>query len=63
MEALGEVDLEALRRLFEERLAEQTEAHDGGNRWVGTGGTSPFGHAACTPAASASAARAAAARP
>jgi uncharacterized protein with von Willebrand factor type A (vWA) domain len=27
-----------------ERLAEQTERHDGGNKWVGTGGTSPFGH-------------------
>ncbi len=27
-----------------ERLAEQTERHDGGDRWVGTGGTSPFGH-------------------
>ena len=44
VEALGDVDLEALRRLFEERLAEQTEAHHGGSRWVGTGGTSPFGH-------------------
>jgi hypothetical protein len=26
------------------RLAEQKEEHHGGNRWVGTGGTSPFGH-------------------
>ncbi|MCB9662544.1 MAG: VWA containing CoxE family protein [Alphaproteobacteria bacterium] len=34
-------------QLWEEllkRLAEQTERHDGGNHWVGTGGTSPFGH-------------------
>ena len=30
--------------LFEERLREQKERHDGGNRWIGTGGTSPFGH-------------------
>ncbi len=44
VKALGEVDLEALRRLFQERLAEQSEAHHGGDRWVGTGGTSPFGH-------------------
>jgi uncharacterized protein with von Willebrand factor type A (vWA) domain len=44
VEARGEVDLAALQRLFEERLAEQTEAHHGGSRWVGTGGTSPFGH-------------------
>jgi uncharacterized protein len=27
-----------------ERLREQRERHDGGDRWVGTGGTSPFGH-------------------
>ncbi|TNE86761.1 MAG: VWA domain-containing protein [Deltaproteobacteria bacterium] len=32
--------LEALR----ERLREQKERHDGGNRWIGTGGKSPFGH-------------------
>lgn len=38
------VDLEELMRRFEETLREQKEAHNGGNRWVGTGGTSPFGH-------------------
>jgi uncharacterized protein with von Willebrand factor type A (vWA) domain len=37
------IDLDELRRLFEERLREQRERHDGGNRWIGTGGTSPFG--------------------
>ena len=47
--AMEDLDLEALRRLFEERLAEQTEAHHGGNRWVGTGGTSPFGHSGFHP--------------
>lgn len=36
-------ELDELRRLFEERLREQKERHDGGNRWIGTGGTSPFG--------------------
>jgi uncharacterized protein len=41
---LEALDLEALRALFEERLREQTERHDGGNKWIGTGGTSPFGH-------------------
>jgi len=41
---LEHFDLEELRRMFEERLAEQDERHDGGNRWIGTGGTSPFGH-------------------
>ncbi|HWL89607.1 MAG TPA: VWA domain-containing protein [Polyangiaceae bacterium] len=37
------LDMEELRRLFEQRLREQKERHDGGNRWIGTGGTSPFG--------------------
>jgi uncharacterized protein len=36
-------DLEELMRQFKERLKEQTERHDGGHKWVGTGGTSPFG--------------------
>jgi uncharacterized protein with von Willebrand factor type A (vWA) domain len=49
MAAIESMDLEALRKLFEERLAEQTERHDGGNRWVGTGGTSPFGHGGYHP--------------
>lgn len=40
---LDQLDLEELRKLFEERLREQKEKHDGGNRWIGTGGTSPFG--------------------
>jgi hypothetical protein len=33
-----------LMRRFLETLAEQTERHDGGDRWIGTGGRSPFGH-------------------
>ncbi|MRG93002.1 vWA domain-containing protein [Polyangium spumosum] len=37
------LDLEEVLRQFEERLREQKERHDGGNRWIGTGGTSPFG--------------------
>ncbi|MGH8223939.1 MAG: vWA domain-containing protein [Woeseiaceae bacterium] len=41
IEALGGFDklMEALR----ERLEEQKERHQGGNRWIGTAGTSPFG--------------------
>ncbi|WP_460484402.1 hypothetical protein, partial [Escherichia coli] len=35
------LDLDELRELFLERLSEQEERHDGGNRWIGTGGTSP----------------------
>ncbi len=42
-ELLKAIDLDELRALFEQRLAEQRERHDGGNRWIGTGGTSPFG--------------------
>jgi uncharacterized protein with von Willebrand factor type A (vWA) domain len=33
-----------LMRKFLETLAEQTERHDGGGRWIGTGGRSPYGH-------------------
>jgi len=53
-ETLGErvqidLDPEALRKQFLERLAEQKEHHDGGNRWIGTGGTSPFGRGGFHP--------------
>ena len=49
---LSPEDLEKLQRLtsdelmqrFLETLAKQTERHDGGDKWVGTGGKSPFGH-------------------
>jgi hypothetical protein len=41
--ALKELDAEELLRMFEERLREQKGRHEGGNRWIGTGGTSPFG--------------------
>ncbi len=34
---------ELMRRFFD-TLAEQTERHDGGGRWIGTGGRSAFGH-------------------
>ncbi len=33
-----------LMRRFLETLGEQSERHDGGNRWVGTGGRSPYGN-------------------
>jgi uncharacterized protein with von Willebrand factor type A (vWA) domain len=41
-----------LDNLWEElkkRLIEQKERHDGGNRWIGTGGTSPFGNSGFNP--------------
>ena len=40
---------EELIRYFFDRLKEQTEAHHGGNRWIGTGGTSPVGHSGHHP--------------
>ena len=40
--ALSELDPDELRRRFEEMLKEQQERHDGGSRYIGTGGTSPF---------------------
>lgn len=42
--ALEHLDIDELMRRFQETMAEQTERHDGGGRWVGTGGRSPFGH-------------------
>jgi uncharacterized protein len=36
--------LDALMEALQKILEEQNERHDGGNRFVGTGGTSPFGH-------------------
>ncbi len=34
---------EELMKTLQERLKEQQERHEGGNKWIGTGGTSPFG--------------------
>ena len=36
--------LDELMKTFAERLDEQHERHEGGNRWIGTGGTSPLGN-------------------
>ncbi|MEM6368413.1 MAG: VWA containing CoxE family protein [Myxococcota bacterium] len=47
---LEALPLDELRKAFEERLREQKERHDGGSRWVGTGGTSPYGHGGRNPA-------------
>ena len=47
--AMDKMDLEELLREFEKRLKEQKERHDGGNYWIGTGGTSPFGHSGNNP--------------
>ncbi|SHJ93889.1 vWA domain-containing protein [Halomonas caseinilytica] len=41
IESLG--GLESLIETFKRRLEEQHKRHAGGNKWIGTGGTSPFG--------------------
>ncbi|MEP5153417.1 VWA domain-containing protein [Planktotalea sp.] len=41
IEALG--GFEKLMETLKERLKEQEKRHQGGNKWIGTGGTSPFG--------------------
>lgn len=48
VEALGGID--KLMELFRQRLSEQRERHQGGSKWIGTGGTSPFGAYGFNPA-------------
>jgi hypothetical protein len=47
VESLG--GLEKLIEEFKKRLEEQKKRHEGGNKWVGTNGASPFGHGGFNP--------------
>ena len=47
IESLGGLD--KLIEEFKKRLDEQKKRHAGGNKWIGTGGTSPFGHSGYHP--------------
>lgn len=47
IESLG--GLEKLIEEFKKRLEEQKERHSGGSKWIGTGGTSPFGNNGYNP--------------
>ncbi len=47
IEALGGWD--KLMETLKERLDEQQKRHQGGNKWIGTGGTSPFGSGGYNP--------------
>ncbi len=47
IEALG--GFEALMDTLKKRLEEQQGRHQGGSKWIGTGGTSPFGHGGYNP--------------
>jgi uncharacterized protein with von Willebrand factor type A (vWA) domain len=47
--ALKKMTIEELLDYFRERLREQTEAHHGGSKWIGTKGFSPVGHSGFHP--------------
>ncbi len=46
---IGKLTPQELIEYFKERLKEQDERHDGGSKWIGTGGTSPVGHSGYHP--------------
>jgi len=47
IESLG--SWEEIMETLKKRLEEQNEQHHGGNKWIGTGGTSPFGNSGFNP--------------
>ena len=47
IESLGGWD--KLMETLKQRLEEQKERHQGGNKWIGTGGTSPYGNSGFNP--------------
>ena len=50
MAELEAMDFDELMETLQRRLQEQTDRHEGGSRWIGTGGTSPYGHSGWNPA-------------
>jgi uncharacterized protein with von Willebrand factor type A (vWA) domain len=46
---MSKLSPEELIQYFLDRLKEQTEAHHGGSKWIGTHGTSPVGHSGYHP--------------
>ena len=46
---LQKLGYEKLFEQLKQRLAEQKERHAGGNKWIGTAGTSPYGHGGYHP--------------
>jgi uncharacterized protein with von Willebrand factor type A (vWA) domain len=51
MQEMGDqfTNLEELQKRLEELMQQQDEEHNFGNRWIGTRGTSPFGHSGENP--------------
>ena len=46
---LNDRDWKDILKEFEKRLKEQKKRHQGGNKWIGTGGTSMFGNSGYNP--------------
>ena len=46
---LQKLGYDKLMSRLAELLKEQKERHEGGNKWIGTGGTSPFGNGGTNP--------------
>ncbi len=47
--ALQKFGYDKLQERLKQLLQEQKERHEGGNKWIGTGGTSPFGNSGTNP--------------
>jgi uncharacterized protein len=47
--AIEKMGWDELMDTLKKRLEEQNERHEGGSKWIGTGGTSPFGHGGVNP--------------
>ena len=47
--AIQKMGWDELMETLKKRLEEQKGRHEGGNKWIGTGGTSPFGHGGYNP--------------
>ena len=47
--AIEKMGWDELMETLKKRLEEQKERHQGGNKWIGTGGTSPFGNSGYNP--------------
>ena len=47
--AIEKMGWDELMETLKKRLEEQQERHQGGNKWIGTGGTSPFGNGGYNP--------------
>ena len=47
--AVEKMGWDELMQTLKKRLEEQKERHEGGSKWIGTGGTSPFGNSGYNP--------------